>query len=206
LGSREPGLMRLPDWVSMDAPSLARLVGSFLDEADQAGMKSRELVLQLLEHTPAPFSRSQFIPGHITTTGLVLHPDLDSFLLVEHKKLNRWLLPGGHVEPSDATIWETARREVTEETGISLPPGGRPDLVGIDVHGIPPSSRQPFHLHHDLIFAFRALKRELRTSAEVRAVEWCAAGDWDRRDLPMSIRLSVLRALRAMPLPAAPFR
>jgi 8-oxo-dGTP pyrophosphatase MutT (NUDIX family) len=183
----------------MDAHNLARLVGSFVDEADQSFMKSRELVLQLLEYTPAPFSRSQFTPGHITSTGLVLHPEHDFFLLVEHKKLNRWLLPGGHVEKSDSEIWETARREVMEETGAVLAPSARPELVGIDVHGIPPNRRQPFHLHHDLIFAFRAEVGELHSSGEVRAVEWCEIGDWERRDLPHSIRLSAVRAVRAVP-------
>jgi 8-oxo-dGTP pyrophosphatase MutT (NUDIX family) len=184
----------------MDAQTVARLVEAFDDDGDASAMKSRELVLQLLEYTPAPFSRAQFIPGHITSTGLVLHPQHDVFLLVEHHKLNRWLLPGGHVEPEDSEIWDTARREVIEETGATLAPAAQPELVGIDVHGIPPSRRQPFHLHHDLIFAFRATSPELQVNGEVRAVEWCKAGDWERRDLPHSIRLSVLRALRLAPV------
>jgi hypothetical protein len=56
--------------------------------------KSRELILALLEHTPAPFSRDQFHPGHITCTALVLHPDDKSFrwFIIT---LRRWLLPAG---------------------------------------------------------------------------------------------------------------
>jgi hypothetical protein len=40
------------------------LVRSF--EASPEEEKSRELILALLECTPAPFSRDQFHPGHIT--------------------------------------------------------------------------------------------------------------------------------------------
>ena len=157
--------------------------------------KSRELVLQLLAHTPAPFSRAQFIPGHITATGLVLHPESDAFLLVFHRRLERWLLPGGHVEPVDEGISDTARREVVEETGAELSPAIEPFLVGIDVHGIPPARREPFHLHHDLIFAFRASSADLAPTHEVRKVAWCDLADSERYDLPESIRLCAARAL-----------
>jgi len=149
--------------------------------------KSRDLVLQLLEHSSAPFSRSQFAPGHITATGLVLDPDRDAFLLVHHKRLNRWLLPGGHVEPEDRTMEETARREVLEETEavLSADPG---TLAGIDVHGIPAGKGEPYHLHHDLIFVFRAISPDAAPAEEVRQVVWCEAADWDRFLLPASIR------------------
>jgi hypothetical protein len=66
--------------------------------------KSRELILALLQYTPAPFSRDQFHPGHVTCTALVLHPDGKRILLVHHHRLRRWLLPGGHVEESDGTL------------------------------------------------------------------------------------------------------
>jgi len=191
----------------MDARKLARLVSSFHDDGDPAAEKSQELVLQLLEHTPAPFSRAQFIPGHITSTGLVLHPNRDAFLLVEHQRLKRWLLPGGHVETSDRDIWDTARREVIEETGVALIASPQPELVGIDVHGIPPSRREPFHLHHDLIFGFRAESADFNITDEVRAAEWCSVRDWEPHNIPFSIRFCVLRALSALPAlktPAGP--
>ena len=55
--------------------------------------KSRELILALLELTPAPFSRDQFHPGHITCTALVLHPNQREFLVMHHHRHRRWLLP-----------------------------------------------------------------------------------------------------------------
>jgi 8-oxo-dGTP pyrophosphatase MutT (NUDIX family) len=179
----------------MDARQVAALVASFRDEQDQAGEKSRDLVLQMLEHTAAPFSRRQFKPGHITCTGLVLDPERKSFLLVHHRRLDRWLLPGGHVERKDSEIWETARREVSEETGVALAPSLQPRLVGVDLHGIPPGRGEPFHLHHDLIFSFQATSTEVSPTEEIRSIAWCEVGDWEGYSVPASIRLSVLRVL-----------
>jgi 8-oxo-dGTP pyrophosphatase MutT (NUDIX family) len=166
----------------MDASAVTELVSAFSQDS-----KSRELVLQLLEHTPAPFSRAQFAPGHITATGLVLHPDRNAFLLVHHKRLDRWLLPGGHVERDDPSIEHTARREVVEETGAVLSTDPAP-LAGIDVHGIPAGKGEPYHLHHDLIFAFRATSAEVAPTEEVRQVVWCEIAHWDGFGLPGSIR------------------
>jgi len=173
----------------IDTLKLKELVSAFPDDE-----KSRDLVLQLLEHTPEPFSRDQFSPGHITSTGLVLHPSRDALLLVFHRRLNRWLLPGGHVEPVDSEIWDTARREVIEETGAVLGSDAHPALVGIDVHGIPPGRREPYHLHHDLIFAYRAQSAEVAATQEVRRVVWCDLNTWDQYALPLSIRLCAARA------------
>jgi 8-oxo-dGTP pyrophosphatase MutT (NUDIX family) len=174
----------------MDARQLRDFVSQFSEDA-----KSRDLVMQLLEYTPAPFSRKQFQPGHITCTGLVLHPTGNSFLLVHHRRLDRWLFPGGHVELQDAEIWDTARREVLEETGAQLVPDVSPRLVGIDVHGIPPGRGEPFHLHHDLIFALQSATSEVSPTEEVRKVVWCSPDDWDRYRLPDSIQLCARRAM-----------
>lgn len=164
----------------------------FDDPADAASLKSRELTLGLLLHTPFPFSRDQFTPGHITATGLVIAPDGERLLLVHHKRLNRWLVPGGHVEERDKDLWMAAAREVVEETGVALNAGPGP-LVGIDVHGIPPNTREPFHQHHDLLFHFRAAADDYRVSHESRAVAWAHPSAFDFYDLPVNTRLAYHR-------------
>jgi 8-oxo-dGTP pyrophosphatase MutT (NUDIX family) len=177
----------------IDPTSVDTLLRTFSDSTDGAALKSLELVLLLLELTPAPFWRGQFTPGHITCTGLVLAPDGDRLLLVHHRRLDRWLLPGGHVELVDADIQDAARREVVEETGALL--AAEPDgvLSGIDVHGIPANHREPYHLHHDLLFHFRALSLDLETSEESRAVAWCAPAEFDIFQLPENIRRAYAR-------------
>ncbi len=156
-------------------------------------MKSRELVLMLLAHTHEPFSRRQFSPGHITCTGLVLSPDGQRLLLVHHRRLDRWLLPGGHVEPEDISLRDAARREVVEETGVLLAPEYAGALAGIDVHAIPPKGNEPFHLHHDFLFLLRAQSEDCRISHEARAVAWCAPAEFERYAVPDSVRRAWLR-------------
>lgn len=179
----------------MSPTTVAALVKQFSDPADGESLKSRELVLMMLAHTPAPFSRNQFTPGHITATGLVLAPDGERVVLVHHNRLDRWLLPGGHIEPEDPTPAEAARREVIEETGVSLAPGGDPPLICIDVHGIPPKAAEPYHLHHDLIFLFQAVSEHVQASAESRDVVWCAPADFDRYAVPSNVRTAHRRIL-----------
>jgi 8-oxo-dGTP pyrophosphatase MutT (NUDIX family) len=149
--------------------------------------KSRELILALLEYTQAPFSRDQFHPGHITCTALVLHPDGRRMLLVHHHRLLRWLLPGGHIEESDSTLAETARREAMEETAVRIAPGGMSFLAGMDVHGIPGRKGEPFHLHHDLIFALKAESSEISSTEEAPEVAWCGIDEVELYKLPASI-------------------
>jgi 8-oxo-dGTP pyrophosphatase MutT (NUDIX family) len=40
-------------------------------------------------------------------------------LLIKHRKLNKWLPPGGHLDPNE-TPPEGAKREALEETGIEI--------------------------------------------------------------------------------------
>jgi 8-oxo-dGTP pyrophosphatase MutT (NUDIX family) len=174
--------------------SVQSTVRSFHDPTDGQALKSQELILLLLDCAPEPFSRAHFTPGHITCTGLVLAPDGERLLLVHHRRLDRWLLPGGHVESGDTEIWEAARREVIEETGAKLLPDTVPRLVGMDVHGIPSNGREPYHLHHDLLFAFRAAADGIVCSPESREVAWCTPAEFDRYRLPDNIRRPYARA------------
>jgi 8-oxo-dGTP pyrophosphatase MutT (NUDIX family) len=169
----------------LDAQAVAALMAQFRDMSDGQTLKSLELIRMLVECSPDPFSREQFTPGHITCSGLVLAPDARRILIVHHRRLARWLPPGGHVEPSDATIDAAAAREVLEETGIFVANGR---FAGADVHGIPAKGREPYHLHHDLLFVFRAEAEALTCSEESRAVAWCAPEELDRYAIPDNVR------------------
>ena len=45
--------------------------------------------------------------------------DREHFLMVKHKKLGKWLPPGGHIEPDESPD-DAACREVFEETGLKV--------------------------------------------------------------------------------------
>ena len=49
----------------------------------------------------------------------VVNPNDKKILLCHHKKFNRWVQPGGHIE-TDETPEETALRETYEETGVRV--------------------------------------------------------------------------------------
>ncbi len=82
-------------------------------------------------------------PVHVTASAVVVGPR--GTILHLHRRLGRWMQPGGHLDPGEVPE-DAAVREGEEETGLTLahPPGG-PCLVHLDVH---PAARG--HTHLDL--------------------------------------------------------
>ncbi len=113
---------------------------------------------------------------------------------MHHHRLRRWLLPGGHVEPEDESLAAAAAREAFEETAVCLDPSISGFLAVLDVHGIPPKKKEPFHLHHDLIWCFRALTETIEQSEEAPEVTCAGPDAWDRLGIAKSIRRSIQRA------------
>ncbi len=169
--------------------------------ADTAEGVHLDGMLSLIEAKGDPFSRRHFEPGHFTASAFVLSPDSASLLLILHRKLGRWLQPGGHIDPEDASVMAATRREVTEETGlhsiITLGDG----LLDVDVHDIPPLADEPGHAHYDLRFLFQSEEWPLGDSAEVDGIRWVP-----RSEVPqMQTDESILRALRRIhPWPSSP--
>ena len=54
---------------------------------------------------------------HLVVYFLIATPEMDQVLLVDHKKAELWLPPGGHVGPGEDPK-ETVRREAKEELGM----------------------------------------------------------------------------------------
>lgn len=59
-------------------------------------------------------------PKHLVSYFTLFDPKQNSLLLVDHKKAQLWLPPGGHVEPGEHPM-DTAHRELEEELSTSLP-------------------------------------------------------------------------------------
>ena len=120
--------------------------------ADARESESLSWIRRFLASPADPFAREN-PEGHVTASAVVARPDGSAFLVVFHRKLSRWLQPGGHTERGDASAFDTALRETREETGIARfeAPLGRA-IFDVDVHAIPAHGRDPAHHHFDVRF------------------------------------------------------
>ncbi len=138
--------------------------------AENAGQAER--ILHFIRTTPDCFERSH-AEGHITGSAWLLNPQGTQVLLTLHRKLGRWLQPGGHAD-GDADTRRVALREAEEESGIS---GIRPlmaEILDVDIHEIParPAAGEPAHLHYDIRYLLQAPHEGFRVSQESVALRW----------------------------------
>lgn len=140
-------------------------------DADEQSFRDR--MLDLAAVALDPFDRYHYEPGHFTASGFVLHPAGDRMLLIHHAKLDRWLQPGGHIDPEDGSPLHAAIREIAEEAGVSDIQPIADDLLDIDIHTFPRRGDQPTHLHFDLRFGFVAVDDALnRSESETHGAAW----------------------------------
>jgi 8-oxo-dGTP pyrophosphatase MutT (NUDIX family) len=151
----------------MDLP---KLLADFAP-GDDADADSQRRTLDLLQVPANICSRLTFDPGHLTASAFVLSPDLQAVLLIFHRKLQKWLQPGGHFETGDVDPLAAARRELLEECGVeasTLQDG----IFDIDIHAIPSNAVEPAHLHFDLRFLLRASSWEVRLGDGIAEFRW----------------------------------
>jgi 8-oxo-dGTP pyrophosphatase MutT (NUDIX family) len=121
-------------------------------------------------------------PGHVTASAWVVAPGDDRAVLVHHRKLGRWLQPGGHCD-GQSDLPAAALREAEEETGLPRlrlsDPSPNATPLDLDVHVIPArydaagALIEDAHEHHDvrfLIVAHGDLAPQV--SEESHAVRW----------------------------------
>lgn len=93
--------------------------------------------------------------GHMTASCVAIHPNQPRMVILWHKKIGRWVQPGGHVEDSDASVADASLRELCEEAGASITDIQTfLGIIDVDVHPIPAHKDQPEHLHYDVRFGF----------------------------------------------------
>ncbi len=94
------------------------------------------------------------VQRHFCVTVYIFDPKKGKFLLIDHKKLEKWLPPGGHIEP-DESPETTALRETKEETGLEVEIVGDVFPVGNRLKtpfGIQLNVINPEHEHVDIIY------------------------------------------------------
>jgi 8-oxo-dGTP pyrophosphatase MutT (NUDIX family) len=140
-----------------------------LDERE-AAMRDR-FVAFLAAHGAAAFART-LLAGHVTASAWIVDPERTQAVLLHHRKLDRWLQLGGHVD-GDADVRRAALREAREESGLRSLRLLRDQIYDVDVHAIPARGAEPGHAHYDVRFALEADPREpLRGNDESHDVRW----------------------------------
>jgi 8-oxo-dGTP pyrophosphatase MutT (NUDIX family) len=172
------------------------LAGHRAEDADEQADLVR--IVEFVADHPDPFDRR--IPeGHLTASAFVVSADGSRVLLLRHRKLRRWLQPGGHADPGEAIGEDVALREVREETGLSdvALHASAPRPLDVDVHLIPPRHEEPAHEHLDLrylVVAFRTtVERSLDETDDLR---WFGWDDLDGLDLDDGLRRGLRKARR----------
>ena len=158
--------------------------------------KSLADLIVFVEQNSDCFERSN-LKGHITGSAWLLSPDEQKVLLTHHKKLNRWLQPGGHSD-GDPDTRRVALREAVEESGIAQIDFVQTDIFDVDVHIIPEnkSKNEPEHKHYDVRFLLKAATEDFIVSAESHALKWASKNELARMEKNGEINASITRMVR----------
>lgn len=137
---------------------------------DKKEEDDKALFLAFLRSYDNCYSRDLLV-GHVTASALIVDKEQKKILLLHHKKLNKWLQPGGHCDGNINTL-EVALKEVTEEMGINIhyPPNSFFDL---DIHSIPERKSIPQHFHYDVRYLFEYSSTEpFEKNNESNDIKW----------------------------------
>lgn len=116
---------------------------------------------------------------HVTGSAWVIDPTGANVLLTHHRKLDRWLQPGGHAD-GNPDVAAVAMRETREETGLVDLRLEEAEIFDIDIHAIPARDNVGTHEHYDVRFVIRAREATFVVSDESNALAWVALTDLER--------------------------
>ena len=133
------------------------------------------------------YDRNFFDPGHFTGSAWIVSRDHLRTALIFHRKLNKWLQPGGHAD-GDHLLSRVASREAEEETGLTDLLFLSGDPLDLDIHEIPARGEIPAHQHYDMRFLLQANSdRFVLNEVETTGIEWVALKDINEKNFELGI-------------------
>lgn len=80
-------------------------------------VNDQRMILSYIRQFPQNILTRENEIAHLTSSGLILNPELDKVLLIHHNIYNTWAWTGGHAD-GDSDLLEIALKEAREETGV----------------------------------------------------------------------------------------
>lgn len=139
----------------------------------------KEKMLEFIFSCDDCFLRSCRV-GHFTSSAFLLNKDKTHVCLMHHAKLNKWMQLGGHCD-GDSDVLSVAIKEAREESGIENIKPIKSDIFDIDIHLIPPSSKDDAHYHFDIRFLLHAYDDDdtLVKNHESNELKWVQKAEHD---------------------------
>ena len=128
------------------------------------------------------------LPQYTTGSAWLINPSDGKILLTHHKKLERWLQPGGKINAQDnLSIQHTALRQAQEILGIKQIALSSPDLFHLDIHYIPAQKNQEAHYYYDFCFLHHLTEdHPLNKSNDSSDLRWFSMAELMQMDLESS--------------------
>ena len=147
----------------------------------------RDMMLKLLEiEGDHAFSRACLV-GQFTASSWLVNSTNDQYVLMHHRRLDRWFQPGGHCD-EETDVLAVAIKEAKEETGLIDIVPMMSAIFDLDIHFIPPKKKDHTHLHFDVRFLLQAQNDKLSPNQESFEVRW-----FDQADQSLITEQALLR-------------
>lgn len=127
--------------------------------------------------------------GHITGSAIIIDKNNNRILIHKHKKLNKWVIFGGHAD-SEFDAIQIAKREGLEESGLKEITLLSENIFTIFIYDFPQTENFPAHKHYDLGFMFQAdSKKEINAmKGESSFIKWIDIEDLEKFNNELSIK------------------